>query len=210
MKIMKALQNLGTVGRDAIRAIRRHKYELSEAGIYLPAARATIGGIFRHAHATAGGEFGPWQVDPNRLVKEGLNYILNTALGGTSQQTAFYLAPFAGNVTPAADWKGSTFKDVATEFTGYTNASRLPWTTTPSTAEAIGNSAALAAATLVYSAGGPYNLYGIGLLTGSAKGATANILIAATRFATPRTNQLAGDKLALEYVLSAKDEGDVT
>lgn len=210
MNVMKVLLNMGAVGRDAVRAIRRHKYEMSEAGIYLPAARATIGGVFRHAHAPADGSFGPWQVDPNRLVREGLNYILNSSLGAASQQTAFYLAPFSGNVAPAGDWKGSTFKDVATEFTAYTNASRMPWTTAPSTAESIGNSAALASATMVYSAGGPYNLYGIGLLTGSAKGATANILIAATRFATPRTNQLAGDKLALEYVLSAKDEGDIT
>lgn len=210
MNIMKALQSLGTVGRDAVRAIRQHKYEVSESGIYLPAARATIGGIFRTAHAPAGGEFGPWQVDPNRLVNEGLNYILNTAFGGASQLTAFYLAPFAGNVAPAADWKGSTFKDVATEFTAYTNATRLPWNVTQSTAQSIGNSAALAAATLVYAAGGPYNLYGIGLLSGSAKGATANILAAGTRFGTPRTNQLAGDKLAMEYVLGAKDEGDVS
>ncbi|ASE52200.1 MULTISPECIES: hypothetical protein [Stenotrophomonas maltophilia group] len=210
MNVMKALQSLGAVGRDAIRAIRQHKYERCESGIYIPGARVSIGGIFRHAHAPAGGELGPWQIDPNRLVNEGLNYLLNAGMGGGSQQTAFYLAPFTGNVTPAADWKGSTFKDVASEFTAYAPATRLPWTTTPSTAEAIGNTAALAAATLTYSAGGPYNLYGIGLLTGSAKGATANILIAATRFATPRTNQLAGDKLAIEYVLSAKDGGDVS
>ena len=75
MNVMKALHSLGALGRDAVRAIRQHKYEVSESGIYLPAARATIGGIFRHAHAPAGGEFGPWQVDPNRLVNEGLNLL---------------------------------------------------------------------------------------------------------------------------------------
>jgi len=207
---MDILESLGKLGRDVARAIREHHYEKTEQGIYLPKARAFIGGVFRHAHAPANGDFGPWQVDPNRMVNEGLNYLLNAALGGASQQTAFYLAPFSGNVTPDAAWKGSTFKDNATEFTAYTSATRLPWTTTPSTAQAIGNSAALAAATLTYNAGGPYNLYGLGLLTGAAKGATANILVAATRFATPRTNQLAGDRLALEYVLSAKDEGDIT
>jgi len=206
---VKILNTLGSLGRDALRAIRRHQYEQTESGIYLPSARAFIGGVFRHAHAPCGGEFGPVSVDPNRVVNEGLNYLLNAALGGGAQQTAFYLAPFAGNVTPAAAWKGERFKDDATEFTGYTNATRLPWETEPATEQAIGNSDALAASTLTYAAGGPYTIYGIGLLTGSAKNATANILIAGTRFATPRTNQLAGDRLSLEYVLSAKDEGDV-
>ena len=206
---MDLLKGLGRFAREAAKAIGQNKHELSDQGIYIPKARAFVGGVFRHAHAAAGEDFGPWQVDPNRMVKEGLDYLLNTAFRGAAQTTQFYLAPFSGNVTPAADWKGSTFAASANEFTGYTEAQRLPWNTADAANQAISNSAALAAATLTYAAGGPYNLYGLGLLAAPAKGATTGPLIAATRFATPRTNQIAGDRLALEYTLTAKDEGDV-
>lgn len=213
---MKIKNTLGRFAAEAARAILNHAYEIVGDGtIHIPSARAFVGGVFRHAHAPAGlvdkhGNpiFGPWAVDPNRVVNEGLNYILNAALGGGAQSSQFYLAPFAGNVTPAADWKGSTFTAQATEFTAYAGATRVPWNpTTPSTAQVLTNAAALAASTITYNAGGPYNLYGIGLLTASAKSATTGPLIAGTRFATPRTNQLAGDKVAFEYAISAKDEG---
>lgn len=207
---MNLLQKTGALAADVVRAIRNHRFEPTESGgIYIPGARASIGGVFRHALCPAGSvTFGPWAVDPNRVVGEGLNDLLNVYFTGSAAPAAFYLAPFSGNVTPAAGWTAATFPATATEFTGYTASSRLPWTPAASTAQSVGNTAALAASTLTFAAGGPYNLYGNALLTASAKGATTGKLVAATRFATPRTNMAAGDKLALEYVFTAKDEGD--
>lgn len=206
---MKLLSSLGRFAAEAARAIANHKYERTENGeIYLPRAKAFIGGVFRHAHAPAGGDFGPWAVDPNRIVNEGLDYILDAALAGEPQIGQFYLAPFSGNVTPAAGWTGASFPASSSEFTAYTAANRLPWTVTQASAQSLGNTAALADSTLVFSAGGPYNLYGVGLVQAQGKSATTGKLIAATRFAVPRTNMAAGDKLALEYVISAKDEAD--
>lgn len=191
-------------------ALRNHAYERTEAGgLYLNRERAFIGGVFRTAYCPAGGEFESWQVDPNRLVNEGLNYVLNAAFAGASQTSAFFLAPFSGNVTPAANWTGANFAAQSNEFTAYTNGTRLPWTVAPSTALSVGNTAAIAAATLTFDTGGPYSLFGVGLLEASAKSSVTGRLIAATRFATPRTNLSGGDKLALEYVISAKDEADV-
>jgi hypothetical protein len=207
---MKLLNSLGRFAADAARAIANHKYEKTEDGqIYLPSARAFIGGVFRHAHAPAGQDFGPWVVDPNRIVNEGLDYILGAALGGQSQVSQFYLAPFSGNVTPGASWTGANFAAQSTEFQAYTATNRLPWNTPgAASAQSLGNTAALADSTLVFNSGGPYNLYGVGLVQASGKGATTGKLIAATRFANPRLNMAGGDKLALEYVISAKDEAD--
>lgn len=206
---MKIVHTLGRFAAEAARAISNFQFERTENGqLYLPRSRTFIGGVFRHAHAPAGCDFGPMAVDPNRIVRQGLDYILNAALGGQAQTTQFYLAPFSGNVTPAADWNGATFAGAATEFTAYTSATRLPWNTDPSTEQAIGNTESLADATLVLNPGGPYNIYGVGLIEASAKSATTGRLIAATRFATPRTNMAGGDRLALEYVLTAKDEAD--
>lgn len=205
--------SLGKFAGEAARAIRNFKYDImGDGSLYFSGSRKTIGGVFRHAHAPAGlvdarGNpiLGDWAVDPNKMVFQGLDYALNAAFGGQAQLSAFSLAPFSGNVTPADSWTAANFTANSTEFTAYTNGTRLPWTTAPSTARAIGNSAALVAATATFSAGGPYNVYGIGLLSASAKSATTGTLIAATRFAAPRLNQVAGDKLAFEYVISASD-----
>lgn len=197
---MGIMTSLGRFAGEAARAIRNGHFERTPQGLYFPRAKVAVGGVLKHSLNDA-----YVAVDPNLLVNEGLNYILNAALGGTSQVAAFYIAPFSGNVTPAAGWTGANFTASATEFTAYTNSTRLPWTTVASTTQAIGNSAAVAAATATFSPGGPHNVYGIGLLQASAKSATTGVLIAAVRFATPRLNMAAGDKLAFEYVLSAAD-----
>lgn len=203
---MKIHNTLGKFAGEVAKAIRNFKYEVTRSGIYLPGSKMHVGGIFGNAYAPAGEGFGPMERDHNRVVNQGLNYLLNAALGGATQESAYYLAPFSGNVTPAAAWTAANFTANATEFTAYEGGSRLPWTTAPSTAQAIGNTAAIAASTMTFSAGGPYNVYGVGLLSASAKGATTGVLIAATRFDNPRTNMSPGDRLALEYVIAASDE----
>ena len=202
---MGIMSSLGRFAGEAARSLRNGHFERTPNGLYFPKAKVAVGGVLRHSHISAQGDVLDVAVDPNLLTDEGLNYILNAALGGQSQVGAFYLAPFSGNVTPAAGWTGANFAANATEFTAYTNSTRLPWTTVASTAKAIGNSAAIAAATATFSAGGPYNLYGIGLTQASAKSATTGVLVAAVRFGTPRLNMAAGDKLAFEYVLAAAD-----
>lgn len=207
---MNIRHTLGRFAAEAARALRNFKYEMAQDGrVFLSGSKVFVGGVFSHAHAPAGAGFSPWAIDPNRLVTEGLIHILNSALGGQSQTAQYYLAPFSGNVTPGADWKGSNFASQATEFTAYEPSARLPWTVAPATTVAsLGNAAALSASTLTFKAGGPYNIYGVGLVAAAAKGATTGPLVAATRFAAPRTNMLADDRLAIEYVINAKDEGD--
>lgn len=206
---MSIVVNLGRYAGAITRAVRTPTCARADDGRRaLHPPRVFVGGVFRHAHCPAGGVFGPWIVEPNRIVNEGLNYLLNAGLGGVTPTTAFSLAPFSGNVTPASSWTGANFVVQATEFTAYTATTRLPWKTVLSSAQSIGNTAAIAEATLTFNEGGPYNLYGVGLLEASAKSATTGRLIAATRFASPRTNMSGGDKLAIEYVMTAKDEAD--
>ncbi len=205
---MGIFDQLGTLGLDLARAIRNHKYELSPKGIYVAGAGAFVGGAFRTAFCPAGGEFGPWQIDPNRVVKEGLIDILKVYFAGGSQKTAFYLAPYSGNVEPQDSWTAANFAANATEFESYTSATRVQWTpTAPTTTASVGNSANVSTSTLTLSAAG--DLYGIAMIAGAnAKSATTGTLVAASPFETARTNMASGDKLAIEYVLSAVDEDD--
>lgn len=207
---MKLTHTLGKFAAEAARAIRNFKYEITGNGqIYLPASRMFVGGVFGNDYAPAGGDFEGMQRDGNRVVTQGLIYLLNAALGGQTPTGQFYLAPFSGNVTPGAAWTGATFASQATEFTAYTAGNRLPWDSDPAAVDAsIGNSGNLATSTITFNPGGPYSLYGVALLSASAKGATTGTLFAATRFANPRTNMAGGDKLALEYVVAASDVAD--
>lgn len=205
---MKIVNSLGRFGAEIARAIRNHRYEETESGIYLSDSKMHVGGAFRHTLIKADGSIDTC-IDPNRVVKEGLNYLLNAAFAGGSQIANFYVAPFSGNVTPDANWTGANFVANATEFTAYTAGTRLPWTVVASTNQAVGNSAAIPAATLTLNAaGGPFNIYGIALVEAQAKGAVTGKLISATRFANPRLAIAGGDKLGLEYVISAKDSAD--
>lgn len=207
---MNIRHNLGRFAGEAARALRNFKYELAGDKVYFPGAKIFVGGVFRDHFSPAGSnEFIDTAVNPNRLVTEGLIYLLNAAFAGQSQINQFYIAPFAGNVSPAAGWTGATFAAQATEFTNYNGATRLPWNVAAASGvAAVGNTAALADSTMTFSDGGPYTVYGLGLLAASAKGATTGQLIAATRFGAPRSNMQPGDRLALEYVLNAKDEAE--
>lgn len=205
---MKIVNSLGRFGAEVARAVRNLRYELTETGMYLPASKMYVGGAFRHTHFRADGSVDTC-IDPNRVVKEGINYLLAAAFAGGSQITNFYLAAFSGNVTPDTNWTGANFVANSTEFTDYTAANRLPWTVVTPTNQSVGNSAAIPAATMTLKAGGPYNIYGLGLLEAQAKGAVTGKLVAATRFANPRLGLPAGDKLGLEYIISAKDVADV-
>lgn len=96
----------------------------------------------------------------------------------------------------------------ATEFTAYTATARLPWTiVAPTTTPTVDNGAAIAAATLTFAAGGPYNLYGAAVLQAAAKGATTGKILMALRFTNPRLNMGAGDDLAFHYGLTLSDAG---
>ncbi|NLA67477.1 MAG: hypothetical protein GX856_04400 [Gammaproteobacteria bacterium] len=194
---------------EARRAVRNNKHEMTDDG------RVFIGGganVFIGGHATAryappGGEFGPRVIGPNRIVNEGLNFVLNL-LGQHVSPLALYLAPFTGNVTPAANWTGANFAANASEFTAYTAANRLPWTTVSANAQQLTNVAALSTATITLSAGGPYTIRGLGLLGASGKGATTGPLIVAARFPDDLSGLAAGGRLGLQYDLDALDEGD--
>lgn len=199
---------MNTMLKEASRLIRNHKYEVNEKGGVILQGGPGLYGMFSGRYTPPGGEEDPAAVGFNRIVTQGLIKVL-ALLGGHVSSSALFLAPFSGNVTPAAGWTGATFATDATEFTAYTSATRLPWTTVNPTTPILTNAAALAAATMTFSAGGPYTIRGAGLIESSVKGGATGSLIVAARFGDDLTGMTAGGKLALEYGIVALDESDV-
>lgn len=189
-------------------AVRRFRYERTSDGrIYVRDSKLFVGGAFTNREGSAAGVYGPMALDPNIFVDQGINYLFNAALLGQAQETAFYVALFANNYVPTEGLTGANFNAQADEFTAYVSGTRPAWSigTDPTTTKTVTNTGD--EAKFVYSAGGPYQIYGAAILTGSVKEGGADKLLAATRFATPRTNQVAGDRLAIGYTLAGQDGG---
>lgn len=116
----------------------------------------------------------------NRVVDQGINYILNAALRGEGVLSAFYIAPFAANVAPAANLTAASFTATMTEFTNYDETARRQWVTdAAATAQFLENAAAPALFTV--GGGGQTTIWGAGLLSTAPKSSTAGVLVSAQR-----------------------------
>ena len=177
------------------RAIRNHKYEETDTGIYLPAQDQILG--FSCETRVNGRD--P-QLTHNLLTLQGRRYLLGAAVAGTAQVTQFYIAPFTGDVTPQESWTAANFTSNATEFTGYDGAIRILWDKVLHvTASSADNTAAPATFTLA-TGQTDVTIRGFALLTASAKSATTGTLISAMRHDRPGLNE--GDALSVRLTLT--------
>ena len=188
--------------RDVARALAGHNFELTDDGrIYVPRAKAYLGGVFTHAVNGA-----DRQVDPNLLPAAALIDVLGVYFKGSTQRTAFYLAPFSGSADPTGSLTGATFPATQTEFTNYSENARQVWTPPAGAlaSPAIDNSAAPGVFTVSSDA---QTVWGFGLLTTAAKGDTNGLLVACSKFTNARTGLMTGDKLSVQYSFTATDAG---
>lgn len=199
---------LRTHAEEIARELRSHRYERSDDGLLLTRMGVFLGGAMKVRDYRSGHQQ-CIAIDANTLLDEGLNHLLNVGFpptGGYPQITQWYLAPFKGNYTPDPTLTAAQFPVVADEFTAYTATTRPAWVIPRlASAKSTGNTGN--EALLVLAAGGPYNLYGCLIVSSSAKGSTTGTGMAAVRFDHPRLNMAGGDKLGIEYVLTATDAG---
>lgn len=179
---------------EARRAIANHRYEATASGIEIPSMKLAIGGIFEVA-----GNDGVWNVAPNLLTTEGLNYILGAALAQATQKLGLYLAIFSGNVTVVPTWTGANFAANATEITTYAETTRPLWDKGAVAAGSVSNTAIPAVFTM---GAGTTTVRGVGLLGASAKGATTDVLVAAARLPVDKV-MAELEELRAKYTLTA-------
>lgn len=118
----------------------------------------------------------------NIMPGEGLNYVLNAALKGGAQITAFFAGLYEGNYTPVADNTAASFPVSATESVAYTEATRRPVTL----GTVVGGTTDNVAARAEFTVNAPKTFYGGFVSSSSAKGSTSGVLISAVRFASPK------------------------
>jgi len=191
---------MSNLKRELQRAVANHKYEPTEGGVLFPQAKLAWRGMFDIAVNDEEPEY-----FPNLIVTEFLNSALSQLFGTTSKIGTYYIAPYAGNVSPTSSWDASNFTSNSTEFTAYDEANRQEWVV-PTTASggSIDNSASKASFT-VEASPSQTTIWGAGLLSASGKSATTGVLVAANKAAAARDNLVEDDIITIGYTLTLSD-----
>lgn len=185
--------------REFLRAVRNGHYEHTDDGrILFPKQKILLGGVFDHSVNGA-----DHRRDANLFVAQGRDNILDIFQNQVGQNGGgYFLAPFSGNVAIADNLTAATFTATQTEFTSYASSTRVAWVKNGASAsQSISNSSSPAQFTINVT--GPSTIWGVGMLTASAKLATTGFLEAATQFSAARSGLLNGDVLSVAYTLSA-------
>lgn len=143
---------------------------------------------------------GPWVIEqPNLVVNEGLNDLLNVCLNNGPQSASWYVALYKGLSSPAPTTTAATFDSDLTELIEYDETTHPLWDRDPPASQTISNTARPARFTInanVTATGG-------GLMNTATKPTpnSGNILMAAKDFTVARTLQPA-DKFDVAYTLT--------
>lgn len=182
--------------REAARAVRNHKYEVTpEGGIFVP-SMGVFSGVF--SIDVCGDEI---DLANNMIPEQGRNHILDTIFGAPGQVLTWYVSLFTNNATPQDNWTAANYHANAAEFTGYSEGSRPSFVRAPASGGSISNGASKATFTITSSA----TLYGAAVLSNPAKypnaGYNTGLLLAAARFTNPRGLE-PPDSVGAQYTLT--------
>jgi len=173
------------------------EYQKTEAGLLVPANKIEVSGKYNGQIIRDGKVIEEFE-DPNLVVNEGLNSLLNIYFAAATQITTWYVGVFEGNYTPVATVTAATITSASTESTAYASLTRPEYTEAAASSQSITNSANRAS--FVFNA--TKTIYGAFLVSASAKSATTGTLFSAARFSSSK-NVESGDELLLTYTFTA-------
>lgn len=174
-----------------------HQIQREQAGLLVPESKIYVAGRYDGVIIRDGKIIEEFS-EPNLVVDEGLNKLLNIMFNAATQITTWYLGVFEGNYTPVASVTAATIASAATECTAYAASSRPEYSEAASTAKSTTNSANRAS--FVFNA--TKTVYGAFLISDSTKSGTSGTLFSAARFSTAKSVE-SGDELLLTYTFNA-------
>lgn len=192
---------------EVAKAIRNHRYDLADNGLFLPGSKVFLGGAMQ-VRNYEDDSVQSMRVDSNTLLLEGIIHALNNIFvptGGYSQVLQWYFAPYKNDYTPTNDLTAATFAATAGEFTQYNGANRLPLVVATATTTPVTGSTA--DSVLIFNSGGPFSVYGSGIMSAQAKNAITGKGFACVRMDAPMLGMPGGSKLGFSYQLTGADAG---
>ena len=189
--------------KDIVKFVQAGDLEATDSGLLIHSSILARGKYF---HTVNGKDE---QVDHNLIPTEGINHILNVALGATAKAAAWYLGLNGGSATPQATWTGVNYaanaNEIVSQSEGYSGANRPVWTPAAAAAGKVGNLASRAQYLVVCTS--TITVYGAGLLSTQTRGSTSasdNVLVSSSLFANPRILNN-GDTFELGYEVELTD-----
>lgn len=173
------------------------KHIKTSGGVLMPASDMRVGGKFIVEHRR-NGETLDITEEPNLVVNEGLDKLLDVMFNGATQITTWYLGIFEGNYTPVAGLTAATVTSASTESTAYASATRPEYVEAAASSQSLTNSANRAS--FVFNA--TKTIYGAFLVSSSVKSGTTGTLFSAARFSASKS-VVSTDELLLTYTFSA-------
>lgn len=168
------------MNKDVEYALRMGRYQRNGDGsLFVPDSRILVRGVFCVAKR---GE--PFEYEQNLVVNQGLNYILQAAVGETAGIANWYIALFSGDVTPLASWTAANFTANSTEWTDYDESTRQAWDNAVVASQGVDSFASKASFT---SSSDGQTVRGAALISASAKSATTGTLMAAIRLSSDKS-----------------------
>lgn len=150
---------------------------------------------------------GPEELSPNLVPTEGLNTWVDVLLGDTTKITQWYIAPFAGPVTPNSSWTADNFTATSTEFTNYTETYRqdltVPSNATSGAINNLSNRAVFTIGALTGSAN--TTIEGAATLSAQNKSSQSGVILSATRAPNAKQNLVEGEQVSIGFSLSLSD-----
>lgn len=205
-KMQRIIDRVGRHMREIGRAIMFREYEHSAGGILFPRQGLQISGNWQFRSFDRLGREDWGYAGHNLIVDQGLNAILDIALGATAKPAGFYVALYSNGVSPAANWTAANFASTAGEITsnteGYSQTTRPQWVPAAAASGAINNFASAAAFTIECTTSVTIN--GAALLSNNTKGGTSGSLISAIRLGAART-EYDGNTYTAEYEVLLSD-----
>ena len=181
--------------RQLAREFRNHHWEVDDDGNIL-ISHAKISGLYESEAPDGLGLV----ATTNLLTTEGINHLLAVGVAGGSQVGTWYIGIFSGNITITDTLTAATFTSTTTELTTqYSEATRVAFVESTPASKSTNNIANPAVFT---SAVDNVNIWGVGLLSSSTKGATSGVLLSAAKYSTVRNLPTAGDSLSVKYTLT--------
>lgn len=172
--------------KELAEAIHKERFDVSDEGVFFPRQ-----GVMCRGEYFSRVNGGPWQIDANRVVVEGLAHVLNVALGGKAKAAGYYLTLFNGAAAPDGTWTAANFAAVAGEIVslteGYSNPTRPAWTPVDTNGNTIDNFASVATFNIATTS--EVTVTGAAMLTASGRGATTGVLVSASRYPVERKFQ---------------------
>lgn len=118
----------------------------------------------------------------NLMPDEGRNHMWGVTLHGEAPFPTWYVSLYQGDYTPVPTVTAATYAGAATECTAYAESTRPEYKESAPAGGATNNEAEPA----VFTLNAPVTIYGVALISSSAKGATTGKLLSIARLPSPK------------------------